>query len=259
MNPVRKMREPEGTPYCFTSPGSGTTLSSSIVGDSDKVIFIAHGYLADKERGLYQMLARHLAQKGLGTFLMDFAGHGQSHGSPENSNLSTMLDDITAGQHFLRTRRRTIVGFFGESIGATAALLFASTVNLRCPLVLLAAPADKDAVWDEKTVTRWKESGLAMPQGKNKVIVPYSFYEDFSSHDIERAAKHYQGPVLVLQGDKDTTVPLHQSERLSQLFLDGSFGLIPGANHYALLPDQRRLVVSQAIDFFLAHPMDPHA
>jgi pimeloyl-ACP methyl ester carboxylesterase len=57
------------------------------------------------------------------------------------------------------------------------------------------------------------------------------FFEEI--HDMKPLSMigKYRGPVLIVQGDKDTVVSMKDSERAVQLYKDARLHVIPGAGH----------------------------
>ena len=59
------------------------------------------------------------------------------------------------------------------------------------------------------------------------------FHEELWDLNILESALSYSGPVLMLHGDADTTVPVSVSVEAQPRFEDAELIVVPGANHGA--------------------------
>ncbi len=57
------------------------------------------------------------------------------------------------------------------------------------------------------------------------------FLELRKMKDVYKKATCYEGPVQIIHGNKDSIVPLSDSERLMKLYRQAHIGVIPGAGH----------------------------
>ena len=103
---------------------------------------------------------------------------------------------------------------------------------------------------------RWKK-GDEIPDitgGATPVRLHFAFYEDCLAFDAYKAAEHIQAPVLMVQGDRDEYVPLHQSRRLHDA-LKGRKRLevLPGADHSFTEPEDFRRMIGLLADWMIEH------
>ena len=65
----------------------------------------------------------------------------------------------------------------------------------------------------------------------NGLTVHGQFYAELWDLNILESALNYTGPVLILHGDADSTVPVSVSIEAAPLFADAELVVVPGANH----------------------------
>lgn len=65
----------------------------------------------------------------------------------------------------------------------------------------------------------------------NGLTVHGQFYAELWDLNILESALNYTGPVLILHGDADSTVPVSVSIEAASLFADAELVVVPGANH----------------------------
>ena len=64
--------------------------------------------------------------------------------------------------------------------------------------------------------------------GTERIALHYAFYEDSLRQIAYEPARSIAIPTVIVQGDKDEQVPLHQSQRL--------YEILPGKKHLEMLP-----------------------
>jgi putative phosphoribosyl transferase len=113
------------------------------------VVVFAHGWNSSKASPRNRAVAEALCASGIGAFLFDFTGHGESEGSREDSTLAQQTDDLRSALDVLQTTDEIDagrVGVAGASSGAAAALqLVASDPRVRAVALRSANPAGAEA------------------------------------------------------------------------------------------------------------------
>ncbi len=158
-------------------------------------------------------LAKALAGAGLDVLLFDYRGYGGNPGKPTERGL---LADAQAAQAWMVQHSdagpdRTI--YFGESLGAAVAVALA----LKHPpaAMILRSP-----------FTSLPEAARHLP------LLPHLLLRD--RFPVADNVSRYRGPLLVVAGDADVTVPPEQSRKVADAVPGLSrFVLIPGADHDA--------------------------
>lgn len=158
-------------------------------------------------------LAAALRERGLATLLLDYRGFGGNPGSPSQAGL---LADARAGAAALRRRSgldasRTV--YFGESLGTAVAAGLAAeqppaAIVLRSPFPSLAEVGKLHYPW---------------------LPVDLLLRDEFPT--VEWLAG-YDGPVLVIAGDRDQIVPADLSQRVVEAVGDdASMWTVGGVGH----------------------------
>ncbi len=120
---------------------AGRLLVPSSSGPHPVVVF-AHGWGSGKDSPRNTAVAEALRRLGFAAFLLDFTGHGESEGEPEDSTQEQQVDDLAAalgaleGLDEIDGRR---LGVVGASSGAAVAVLAAGR-DTRIRALVLRSP-----------------------------------------------------------------------------------------------------------------------
>lgn len=180
-------------------------------------VIISHGFGSSKTNK--EAWARHLCNAGFLVLRFDFSGHGESEGRIEETTLTKVAADLNAAIDFVKCLResKNKIGLTGHSLGGAASLLAADKADA---VAAIAPPTDFSALYEFRTkrglinIDEWKKRGHMDLFG---IKVNYSLYADAIKHDAKSIAKPIKCPVLLIHGDKDDVVPLHQSEEFLDL------------------------------------------
>ena len=195
------------------------------------LVVFAHGLGAD-----WRELAHHgegFAERGICAFLPDFCGGGSgslSDGATTDMSVRTECADLKAvveGLWALPYVDQNNTFLMGESLGGLVAALVAAEwkEKIRGLILWYAAfgmpsKVRKDFAGLQKEATTY----FAMELGN-------VFYEDAKDIDAYTEAAVYDGPVLLIHGERDDVVPFHCSEKACSLYADAELFPIPGAGH----------------------------
>ena len=168
---------------------------------------------------------------GLEVFGFDYRGYGESSGTPTEAGL--YADGLAAVEYFnknLRMAERPLI-YIGRSLGGPVAA-FVARENPPRGLVLEATFPSKDSLISDRKLLR-----LAR------------FFMKCRFNTAEYLKKH-DFPVMIIHGDKDSTVPLKQGQQL-YMKLGGprTFLRIPGAGHSDLHSKDTELYLDSLVCF----------
>ncbi|MBR9693370.1 alpha/beta hydrolase [Candidatus Woesearchaeota archaeon] len=225
------------------------------------IVILAHGLGSSKDSGSYIGLQNGFAALGIGTLRFDFYGHGESDGKFENFTVSEGIRDVQQAFHYLRARYpHAKIGLTGSSIGGAAVYYAAPDLDITgvapmCPAL------DNQKVWKKRAgaakIKEWEKKGTityTTYAGQKKKLA-YHYYEDAGNHDPEKVK--ITAPVLIVHGDKDTTVPYASSQAICK---SKGYTLlkIKGADHNFTGDGQQDKRIDAVINFFVADfSMDP--
>lgn len=224
----------------FIDP-SGHRVASALTtpeGDTDKIAVLCHGFLSGKNSSTNKTLTRLLIERGIATFRFDFFGHGESDGPFELITNTLALAQAQAALDLVEQKGYRRIGLMGSSFGGLVATLTAARrtdlacLALKCPVVDFAEELRLE--FGEAEMLQWKATNTVpnILGGPNRVALRYAFYDDCLRQIAYEPARSITAPTVIVQGDHDEHVPLHQSQRLyEELHVKKRMELLPGANH----------------------------
>lgn len=192
----------------------GLALSAIFEGESenDPTVILCHGYGSSKDSPISQIpFSRKLIDRGLSVFRFDFTGCGQSQGQLDDLVPTQGLDDLKCA---VKTLGKKDFGLYGSSFGGQVSIWYASENPVQS--LALKAPVSNYAHTYSEDIGERRQR----------------FIENTKGLDLYEKAKNITCPVLIFHGDKDSVVPLSQSEKLAQ-HLDEAAQLevLHGADH----------------------------
>jgi len=222
--------DPQGHTVAFllTAPDTGT----------DRIAVLCHGFLSSKTSSTNKTLTRMLLERGIATLSVDFFGHGESQGPFELITNTLAIRQAQAALDLVRQKGYKNIGLMGSSFGGLVATLVAAQrtdlacLALKCPVVDFAEELRLE--FGEDGMAEWKATDTVpdILGGPNRVPLRYAFYEDCLRRIAYAPAESITAPTLIVQGDQDEHVPLHQSRRLYEaLQVEKHLELISGADH----------------------------
>ncbi len=227
---------------------------------SDRVAILCHGFLSSKNSTTNKTLTRILLERGLATFRFDFFGQGESEGPFEQVTTGLAVDQATAAVRLMASKGFRKIGLMGSSFGGLVATLTASDnpslvcLALKCPVVDFAEELRLE--FGEEGMARWKATDT-IPNilgGPGRMHLRYAFYEDCLERIAYEHARRITIPSLIVQGEADELIPLHQSRRLFEA-LQGvkRLDMIPGADHQFTKAEDFRRMTELIADWLIVH------
>ena len=237
---------------------SGNMLRGTLYlpeGDGKMALIItAHELGSDSQRPWWVNYARHWAAQGYAVLTFDFAGGGErsrSDGKTTDMSVLTEVSDLEAmlaearTWDFVDTTRIVLVG--GSQGGGVA-----SIVSARHPKEIAAQVLLYPAFHlPDNLRERYPDlNRLPETDGRNSMItIGRKYILDMYDHDYDRDMQGYDGPVLIVHGDEDKTVPIAGSQRAVGVFKNARLYTIRGAGHVFLTEPQQAEFLQQADEF----------
>lgn len=226
---------------------------------ADRVAVLCHGFLSGKRSSTNKTLTRILNAQGIATFAFDFYGQGESDGSFEAMTVGQAVDQAGTAVDLMRQKGFRTVGLMGSSFGGLVAILTAARRNdlaslaLKCPVVDFAEELRVTMGEREMAVWRTTDTIPNIMGGTERIRLRYAFYEDCLRHIAYEPARSITAPTLIVQGDQDECVPLHQSQDLYHaLTCPKQMEMLPGADHQFTKGDDFRRMTDLIANWFLA-------
>ncbi len=227
---------------------------------NDRAALLCHGFLSNKNSTTNKTLTRSLTEQGIATFRFDFFGQGDSEGPFEAITITIALGQALAALDLLAARGYTRIGLVGSSFGGLIAILTAAKrpalvcLGLKCPVVDFAEVLRLE--FGEAGMARWK-THHEIPDvtgGPKPVRLRYALYENCLTIDGHEEASMIKIPTLIVQGEKDELVPLHQSSRLMGA-LQGKrqLEILPGADHGFTKGEDFKNMATLLTDWMVKH------
>ena len=241
--------------------------------ESFPLVVMAHGHGGTRnEAGGYTSVAEGLAVRGVASIRMDFPGCGESSESFVKNNLGNMLKDIQASRDFAVAQEKVDqgrVGLLGFSMGGHLVLLLSSLDESYKVIATWAPSASSgsefrvDFLGGQAAYTELKSraasDGFApftTPWGQHQKLGLQWFTDLEQSRPLDAVAR-FEGPLLVLYGDRDDVVPPHISESVIAAATNSAEVVryvVKGADHgLGLFTDEPNLTaeaISTTVSFF---------
>lgn len=225
-----------------------------------RLAVLCHGFLSSKNSATNRTLTRLLNEQGLATFRFDFFGQGDSDGPFEEITTTLALHQAETALDLVTARGYDRIGLVGSSFGGLVAILTAARrhdlacLALKCPVVDFAE--ELLLTFGAEELTRWKATGTIpnIMGGPDRVRLRYAFYEDCLRQIAYGPAERITIPTLIVQGERDECVPLHQTRRLYEALRGPKrLDLLPGADHQFTRGEDFRQMTTSISDWLITH------
>lgn len=202
------------------------------------IAVLCHGFLSGKTSTTNKTLTRILTERGIATFSFDFFGQGESEGPFEELTNTLAVAQAMAALDLLKQKGFRKMGLMGSSFGGLISILTAAQrtdlacLALKCPVVDFAE--ELRLGFGEEELARWKATDTIpnIMGGTDRIALRYAFYEDCLRRIAYEPARSITAPTVIVQGENDEHVPLHQSRRLYEaLRAKKRLEMLPGADH----------------------------
>jgi len=198
---------------------------------------LSHGFGANKDMQLFQVIADTLQQHGIATLRFDFNGHGESEGLFEEMTVPNEIEDLQKVIEYASDLRYvSSIALAGHSQGGVVTAMTAgqsdqgsiSAVALLAPAAVLRDDAIRgntfgasyDPLNPPATINLFSGMKLGGEYVKTAFYLP-----------IYETAARYKGPALTIHGTADRIVPYTYGERFHDTWPGSTFILLDGFDH----------------------------
>lgn len=235
------------------------TLPQKFNPETDRcpMVILMHGIFASKDFNPIPVLAKGLAEAGIASIRFDFDGHGKSQGRMQDMTIEKEIADATAIWTYVSSLPYVEnIGLLGHSQGGVVASMTAGRLATdgKAPAgIVLIAPGSVikeacqagtffNATFDPADPPKFIRCLVFMKLGREYLLTTQQL-------DIYGTAAAYQGPVLLLHGSRDGTVPMWCSEKFLEAYGNhATLQVVEGENH--TITRHRKEVVASTVAFF---------
>lgn len=227
---------------------------------TDRIAVLCHGFLSSKNSTTNKTLTRLLNEQGMATLRFDFFGQGESEGEFEDITTSLAMGQAHAAITHVASNGFRKIGLVGSSFGGLVSILTAAErkdiacLALKCPVVDFAEELRLEFGPDE--LARWQATDTIpnITGGSERVRLKYRLYQDCLERIAYEPAARITVPTLIVQGQRDELVPLHQCQRLFER-LNGPkrLDLLPEADHQFTRGEDFRVMTAAITDWLVTH------
>lgn len=182
-------------------------------GASDLCFLYLHGFGSSQSGEKADFFRRRLVERGHAFCSFDFQGHGESGGRLFDLTLTRNLADVGRVHGYLRARGFERLVLVGSSMGGGTALWYAAHRPSDVVAGLHVAPALDFAAALLRDVgpegeRHWRETGSRRVEGEmGSCDLSWGLIDDLRSYDLARLQRVYATPTLLVQGQRDASLP----------------------------------------------------
>lgn len=189
-----------------------------------------------------------LAQKGIATLRIDFAGVGKSSGEFSDSSFLTNVDDLLLAAEWLRTHHQAPTLLVGHSLGGAAVLAAAGQIPEVKAVATIGAPAEPEHVQHlfANAIPEIEKTGQAeITLAGRPFRIGKKFLDDLNQYQqLEVLGKLRNIETLIMHSPTDQTVGLENASQIyAALPHPKSFISLSGTDHLLTRPSHARYVV----------------
>ena len=208
-----------------------------------------HGFTSSKDRPHNIASCEAMREAGCATLRLDLYGHGESGGEFQNHTLYKWISNAMAAIRFARSLDFvTDIYLSGHSQGGLLAALAAGMAPDHVKGLILRAPAFM--------IPRCAREGNMLGRTFDPLHIPDEvpvikglnlageYIRVAQTIHVEEALDRFKGPVLLMHGDEDDTVPLQDSVDAAARYANCQLEIIRGeTHHFNVYPEKMKDII----------------
>lgn len=207
------------------------------------ISFLMHGFGGVKEHPLLEEISKILIDNGYTTIRFDATNSiGESDGRLEDGTVTGYFNDLDDVISWAKSQNWYQEPFImaGHSLGGYCVAVFAANNPEKVKSIILFSCFISGKLFQETDEIRpilkeWKERGVREWESSSSPGIikrsKYDFIEDSLNHDIFKFVDKIKRPVLLIAGEKDTTVPVEYQKSLADKLDNKEFYIIKDSDH----------------------------
>ena len=197
---------------------------------------VVHGYTGDMEEEHIIAVADAIRQTGCATLRVEMYGHGKSGGTFKEHTLYKWISNMLRVVEYARSLEEvTDLYLCGHSQGGLLVMLIAGMCPDRFKAIIPLSPA-----W---MIPEYARAGELLGTKVDPVNIPDEFVQDegnllsgnyirtAQTIHVEDEIERYEGPVLVIHGDQDESVPYEYGVKAAKLYKNAELVTVNDEDH----------------------------
>ncbi len=221
--------------------------------NAETIIVYLHGLLSSKNSEKGQKIKDYAKRNGYGFLSVDYTAHGDSDGEKTEFRVGQCLKDVLMViDKEIKDKSLILVG---SSLGGWISLLLGEQKKEQVKAIMtLAVAADfTKLVWEymfnEEVRDLLKSGKVLGPSEETKGhCFTYQMFEEAEMHCLLHRQINYNGPVLLVHGDQDETIPFSNSLKVKDALTSPKVSVQIVKNEYHLLKGYN---LTQGLDWLL--------
>ena len=244
--------------------GRTSAILTEPTDESAGIVILCHGFLSNKDSRTNLRLTELLVQKGLSTLRFDWFGMGESSGRFAEVTIPSCQAQLESLLEDMKRREYRNLGLIGSSFGGLLAILAGANhpelfaIGLKCPVADF--PEMLELEFGKAGIAEWQRTNT-IPNiigGPHPIPLNFEFFEGCQGVNAYALAPNISSPCLIVHGEQDELVPVHQVHRLEEsLGGEKKLLLLPQANHHFGRPEDFRTMSLALTDWMVAHIPKP--
>ena len=206
--------------------------------DADKcpLAIVVHGYTGDMEERHIEAVAKAVNDAGYASLRVEMYGHGKSDGKFRDHTLYKWVSNMLTVTEYARGLDFvTDLYLCGHSQGGLLVMLIAGMCPDRFKAIIPLSPA-----W---MIPEYARAGEILGTAVDPLNIPDEFVQDEANVlsgnyirvaqtlHVEDEIARYEGPVLIVHGDEDESVPYEYGQKAAKLYKNARLVTVKGDDH----------------------------